>query len=251
MSLRKYLSQVERTYKYRIKTVRELNEDALCILETYLMKYDPVDFKQPKKLMFQTSPLDFPQIQSAEVWVIDVELSLPASTYELRVGLARKLFMHLDEIVIRAEGDAIELEVQAVQAYAEMDADAEAEGLKRASVLTDPNYEDAQDPVEVAGQAYNSKFLNTLAKVAKEQPYAHQVDAPHPLSVWKDQPEGVAKDMGEFNKDIAGAPHIGDPNGETLDIPTNAAGANSEHKRSYKRRYGKDGIFTTKKKDAE
>lgn len=242
MNLHQYIHDSERTYNYRIKTVCELNDDAMDRLERVLMKHCPVDIKRPRKTMLQKNPLDFTTVDAAEVYIVDIELGVPASVYTLTKELCKSMGINGDHLVVRGYNDPHEIENELQSSKTEMDEEAEAAGMEQSSILLDPNYENGEDPQELAGDAYNKKFLSYLRKVQDEKPTQKKVDAPHPLSVWKDQPKGEPTDEGDYNANIEGAPTIGKA-GEGPDVETSNQGNLTDRKRTYKRQYGKEGTL--------
>lgn len=243
MNLQQYINESERTYHYRIKTVSELSDDAMDRLERVLMKHCPVDISRPRKTMLQKHPVDFTTVDAAEVYIVDVELGVPASLYTLTKELCKAMQINGDHLVVRGYNDPHEIENQYQSSKTEMDEEAEGKGLEQTSLLLDPNYENGEDPQELAGDGYTKKFLSYLRKVQEEKPTQKKVDAPHPLSVWKDQPKGEPTDEGEYNANIDGAPTIGKA-GDGPEVETSNQGNLTDRKRTYKRQYGKAG--TTK-----
>lgn len=250
MNLQQYINESERTYHYRIKTVVELGDDAMDRLERVLMKHCPVDVSRPRKTMLQKHPMDFTTVDAAEVYIVDVELGVPASPYVLHKELCKSMGVNGDHLNVRGYNEPSEIENERLAAATEMDEEASAAGLEHTSVLLDPNYENGEEPQELAGDGYTKKFLSYLRKVQEEKPTQKKVDAPHPLSVWKDQPKQETTDEGDYNANIEGAPTIGKA-GEGPDVETSNQGNLTDRKRTYKRQYGKDGSTKMLKRDVD
>ena len=87
MNFKTYLDQVEKVYSYRIKTVAPLDDLALDRIERLIQKYDPIEMSAVKKTIHQRQPLDFIGIQNAEVYIVDIVLGLPVSSYILQQEL--------------------------------------------------------------------------------------------------------------------------------------------------------------------
>ena len=250
MNLHQYINESERTYHYRIKTVVELSDDAMDRLERVLMKHCPVDIKRPRKTMLQKHPMDFTTVEAAEVYIVDVELGVPASPYVLHKELCKSMGVNGDHLNVRGYNEPSEIENERLAAHTEMDEEASAAGLEQTSLLLDPNYENGEEAQELAGDGYTKKFLSYLRKVQEEKPTQKKVDAPHPLSVWKDQPKQETTDEGEYNANIDGAPTLGKA-GDGPDIETSNQGNLTDRKRTYKRQYGKDGSSKMLKRDVD
>lgn len=242
MNFQKYILDSERTYHYRLRTVSELGDNEMDRIERVLMKHCPVDISRPRKTMLQKNPLDFTNVDAAEVYIVDFELGIPASPFMLHTEMCRSLGINGDWMIVRGYNDPNEVENEAIVAKEEMDEEAKAAGLEQTSLLLDPNYENAEEPQELAGDGYTKKFLSYLRKVQEEKPTQKKIDAPHPLSVWKDQPAGEPTDEGEYNANIDGAPAIGKA-GDVPEFTTSNQGNLTDRRRTYKRQYGKDGTL--------
>lgn len=239
-----YIQAVEKTYCYKLKTIVILDDHAMDRIETLVMKYSPVDISRPRKLMLQSSPVDFHTVvDAAEIYVVDLEFNIPASPYVLHRELCQALGINGDHLVIRGANDPIEIENSMLAAKDSMDTEADDKGMVQASVLLDPDYKDGEaSSGELYGNEYNSKFLDYLRKIQDEKPVAKKIDPPHPLSVWSEQPK-PEMDNGDFNKHIDGAPTLGDA-GEGPNTNVSNVGNMTDHKRTYKRQYGKNGTLT-------
>lgn len=244
MNLKQYIAESERVYNYRLKSVIPLDDDAMDRLETAILKYQPIDITRPIKTMLQKNPLDFPNVFAAEVFICDITLGLPASSYVLQNEIRTALHTTETNIVVRGYNDPTEIETNRLNTMAELDSDAREQGLEPRSILTDPNYGEFQEPEkELYGNSYNSKFLNYLRKIEKEDEDKHKVDAHNSLFSWMDLPKSdVIDDDGAHNKDIKDAPTVGDAKGETIDTGASNHGNMSDHKKTYKRLYGKNGL---------
>jgi len=244
MNLKQYIAEAERVYNYRLKSVLPLDDAAMDRLETAILKYQPLDITRPIKTMLQKNPLDFPNVSAAEIYMCDLTLGLPASSYALQNEIRVALGTPDSHIVVRGYNDPTEVETNRLNTMAELDADARDNGLEPRGLLTDPHYNEA-DPVnsELYGNSYNSKFLNYLRKVEKEDADKNKVDAQNSLFSWMDLPKAdVADDDGEYNKNIKDAPTVGNKNGETINTGASNQGNMVDNKRTYKRLYGKNGL---------
>jgi hypothetical protein len=219
-------------------------------IERTLLKYDPLDISMPKKTMFQANPLDFPNVKNAEIYIVDIELALPASAWILIPTLADALGLPKAFVVVRSLNEPAETETARLTAEAE----ATEKGLKPEAVLMDPTYEDAPETPSsdtLYGDAYNKKFLAYLKRVEDERNEASKVDAPAPLFKWLDKPKDATL-AGDFNADVDGAPA---PANVGSDAPPSIAGkhGNVENKdvsfrRAYRDESGKKVVITRSKK---
>lgn len=254
MGIHDYISRNERTYHYRIKTVLELkgNDHALGTIERAIMKYQPVRMAEPRKLMFQRNPQDFPSIENAEISVLDVELSLPASAAVMIRELAEALHIPVSFIVVRGDNDPIENEVQANTAKAEMDEEAEKAGETKAALLDIPNYDEATEipAADLYGDKYNRRLLGYLKKVEAERA-PKVVDAPNNPFDWLKMPKSdveadAGPTVGTEDGDVAGAAE------DMISSHGNLDDARKPYTRAYARKgktYVKSGALDPVRKD--
>lgn len=191
MDIRRYIAEAERTYHYRIKTVVPLDDAAMDRIERAIMKYQPLDISLPKKTMLQKHPLDFTQVQNAEVWIVDVETGLPASSYVMLQEIRNALNVPEKFVIVRGDNDPTEAESERLVAQAEMDAEAEKSGMSRASALeTAEDYPEANevDGTQFYGDAYNRR-LRAYLKDVEQTRRPEKVDPKNPLFPWRDMPD--------------------------------------------------------------
>lgn len=170
-----HLMESDKEYHFRIKTIEPIDEDRMAKIEHILSKYELRDITAPERTIIQNHPLDFHDIQNAEVWMVDAVTGVPVSSYILQQELRANLKMPEKFVVVRSDNDPLELETQRLNAEDDMREKAEEKSLNRASLLdTDEVYpeddlEDALKGEDMFGDNYNSKFLQTLAKVSADR----------------------------------------------------------------------------------
>lgn len=243
MRIQKYLAEVEKSYHYRIKTIVPLDDDKMGRIEHAILKYNPLSLSQPNKTIIQKNPLDFPSIVASEVYIVDVELGLPASAYVMQQELRMALGIPEDFIVVVAPNDPIENQTIAANAKREMDKEARNEGASRAALMADPHYSEAPeiDPHKYFGDEFNRRLLGYLKRVEEERKEAMKIDAPHPLIRWKDMPKSdVPADPG---------PTIGTSDGEMAE--TAPQGNFDDDKKTYRRLYQRNGNVYVKARSAD
>lgn len=202
MGIRQYIAQTEKTYHYRVKTIVPLTDEALDFVEKAILKYLPIAMSRPTKTMLQRNPLDFPQVQNAEVYMIDLELGLPVGSAVLHDAITKSLGTHGTLVVVRGENDPTEIETQTLNAKADA---AEKAGDKMAgALLNSPTNEevDSGKGEEVYGDAYNKRFVDVLAKVQKERAEASKVEAQSPLFTWMDVPKRESQEPVQDDTDF-------------------------------------------------
>lgn len=205
-SIRQYILNATRTYNYRLRTVRPIDDDALSQIEDAILKYDPLDMSAPRKTMFQDAPLDFPNVKNAEVYILDFETAFPASKDVIEKEIADALGCWRGEVVVRTPNDPTELETERLNAQRAIADVAEKDDMVPGSLLaTAQDYPEAPevDVSDLYGDAYNTKFLGYVAKVEAEKKEGRKFEAPNPLFTWLDQPKPDAPGP-DFNADIDG-----------------------------------------------
>lgn len=198
MDIRSYLAESERIYNYRIKTVVPIKDDEMSRIERAVIKYQPLNILRPKKTMLQSHPLDFPGVMNAEVFIIDLELALPASAYVLQQELRVALDLPEQYIVVRGDNEPGEIETERLVAARDMSEEAAKAGMTRAALLTIPDYAEAE-PVkgeELYGNAHTGRLLAYLQQVAKDRDES-RVDPPNPLFRWLDLPNPDSQEPGQ------------------------------------------------------
>lgn len=231
MDIRHYISSVEKTYCYRIKTIVPLTDDAMGRIERIILKYQPIDLSTPRKTMFQKNPLDFPTVPGAEVHIVDVELGLPASPYNLAREIKDVLGVPDKFVVVRGSNDPTELETERFNAVAEMDEKAAKEGMEPGALLDMPQYDEVapHEASDYYGDTYNRKFLGYIAKVESERKEA----------VKKSQPfEWLPAAKSDVEADAG--PTIGHEDGKP-GADVSGKGNLDDARKSYSRVYRKDG----------
>jgi hypothetical protein len=194
MKFKDYIANLEKVFKFQIKTLFPLDDDSMDLLEKALQKYRPQSVSAPKKTMFQTNPLGFTGVKCAEVFIIDVELTVPTTALMLQHDLREILHMHKDAKELKVFGEHSEELDEEMNLTAETD-----EEKEKVCLMNNINYEEIKDEKfeDYYGDDYNKKFLEYVSKVEKERAAAKgrgNVDAKHPITKWEKQPKPSADD---------------------------------------------------------
>lgn len=195
MKFRDYIANAEKTYKFQIKTLFPLGEAEMDLLEKALFKYRPAAISKAKKTMFQSNPLGFTGSKNSEVFIVNVELTVPVTPLILQHDLRDQLHLHKDAKELKVFGEHSEELAVEMEPLGSGEEDAEA----TPALLTNENYEEVEEAKfeDSFGDAYNVKFLAYLKKVEderKKERKAGDVDAKHPITKWADQPKAEPKD---------------------------------------------------------
>jgi hypothetical protein len=211
MNIRDYIANAEKTFKFQIKTLFPLGSEEMDLLEKALFKYRPASISKPKKTMFQAQPLGFTGVKNSEVYIVNVELTVPTTSFVLQGDLRDQLRLHKDAKELKVFSD---LSDQVGEELNTIGGDLKDEDGKtiqtqlkddNKALLTQPNYEEVEEAKweDNYGEAYNTKFLAYLKKVEaerKEKRKAGPVDAMHPITKWADQPKADG-DQDAMSKD--------------------------------------------------
>lgn len=191
MNFKQYLTESEKEFNFRIKTITELTPDLMKKIENYLHKFRLKTISKPSKTIMQRQPLDFDDISNAEVHIFDITTSLPVSSYILQQDIRNILNIPEKYIVVRGENEPIELDSSKLNQEHELATMATDAGLVRDSLLgTDSEYPEAEhtaDGSNYFGNSYNNRLLAYMKTIQDEnQPL--KIEAKDSLFSWLDQP---------------------------------------------------------------
>jgi len=214
MDIKTYIAESEKQYKLRLKSVIPLDDDAMDAIETAVAKYQTLELSSPKKTIMQSHPMDFVNIPSAEVYIVDMTFGLPVSASVMREDIRKALDCPETFVVVRYPNDAVEIENERKAAADELEAERKKKNWRFSALLDTgveyPEYPET-DANDLYGDAYNGAFLSYLEIVRKERDDA-KVKAENAPFVWMDIPDRDAQepvqDDADFNKDIKGAPKV-------------------------------------------
>jgi hypothetical protein len=180
-TLREYIESLQEKQDIRIKVCCEIDDEMMDKIERHLEKYDVEKVSRPTKTILQKRPLDFPQLDMAEVYIIDFTAKLPVSTEMLRQELVSLLDISEAEINVRRANEPREQELEHEEEKAK-------EKEYKAKIGTDyDKSERAEEKAEdLFGDKYNSSFLKELKKLSdarkKEQKAPKLKDPDVPVS---------------------------------------------------------------------
>jgi hypothetical protein len=104
-----YLSEVQKTYEFRIKIANCDPKDKLDGLKIGLAEYAVESVSDAKRLPIKANDIDFPSIPNCEVFLMDAVLKYPVNDAKLRTIVAERLGCSLSQIVVVPAGHPEEI----------------------------------------------------------------------------------------------------------------------------------------------
>jgi hypothetical protein len=95
-----YLSEVQKTYEFRIKIANCDPKDKLDDLKVGLEEYAVESVGAPKRLPIKANDIDFPSIPNCEIFLMDAVLKYPVNDAKLRAIVAERLGCPLANVVV-------------------------------------------------------------------------------------------------------------------------------------------------------
>lgn len=157
-TLFEYIEQLKEKHEVRVKFACEVTDEMMDKIERHLQKYDAEKVSSPSKTILQARPLDFPNLDMAEVYIIDFTANLPVSNEMLHQELARILNVSEGHIVVRGANEAREIEQ-------EEQAKTKKEEYK---VKIGADYDKTEASEQKASDLFGDKFNNSLLKELKK-----------------------------------------------------------------------------------
>ena len=245
MDLKQYLHESEKQYRLRLKTIVPIDDAIMDKIENYLTKYKPLSVSRPNKTILQREPLDFPNVAAAEVYIVDMIFGLPAAPHVLRADLRKLLDAPENYVFVRTRNEPGEIETERLNALADIEAEAVKRGLTRASLLDDPDYDEAEhDHHDMYGTDYNAALLSYLATVEDERHEKVQQVQNAPFK-WLGMTSGD-----NYNEDVADAPFVTWKTQSKPDVSQHVLGNFDQSRGTIRRTYldgnGKKVVLTRK-----
>lgn len=99
-SIKDYLTESKKTYKFKIGVAGELPEGINERMRNMLEKFKVVNLSAGKKTPIQEKPLDFPQLKNEEVTYWNVEIEYPTTVEIMKQHLGDTCSIHKSHIVV-------------------------------------------------------------------------------------------------------------------------------------------------------
>jgi hypothetical protein len=155
-SLRHYLMESVRTYRYTIKIAGDVDKNFIDMFVYNLNKFDPVKVDAPKSTPIQKDPYGFPNLANQSITIIKAEFRYPA-TEPMIQQIAQLLGCNVDMVRVVSSDfdDSINNEV-----------DGYANQMKDSPVLTHEEMGE-QPGAKEASKAYSGSYLTSIQDQAK------------------------------------------------------------------------------------
>lgn len=186
-TLFEYIEQLKEKHEVRVKFACEVTDEMMDKIERHLQKYDAEKVSSPSKTILQARPLDFPNLDMAEIYIIDFTANLPVSNEMLHQELARILDVSEGRIVVRGANEAREQE-QEEQAK-------EKKEEYKAKIGTD--YDKTEAAEQKASDLFGDKFNNSLLKELKKISDSKKKEAKTPKIVKDPDVPASAPEIGD------------------------------------------------------
>ncbi len=204
-SFKQHLLESVKIYKYKIKFCFVPSEAQLNSLDHFLQKYDPIEISAPRKTIVQKTPLDFQDVENAEVVIIDLVTSQPVSSYVLQQEIRNWLMIPERFVVVRGEHEPLEMQTDQINAKQEACEQAKEEELQPLAKLSTsseyPEHEHAPPGENYFGNKHLESFKQYLQQIQSNRKI--HVKKPYDVSP---AVIDVAQDDNDFNQHIKGAP---------------------------------------------
>jgi hypothetical protein len=195
-SLRHYLMESVRTYRYTIKIAGDIDKNFTDMFVYNLNKFDPVKVDAPKSTPIQKDPYGFPNLSNQPITIIKAEFRYPA-TEPMIQQIAQLLGYNVNmvRVVSTDYDDSINSEVEGYENQ-----------MSDSPVLTHEEMGE-QPGAKEASKAYGDSYLTSIKDQAKgakiDIPYAGQKtkDAFDPFKPYLDNdPRGIKSPMSTIKR---------------------------------------------------
>ena len=160
-TLFEYIEQLKEKHEVRVKFACEVTDEMMDKIERHLQKYDAEKVSSPSKTILQARPLDFPNLDMGEIYIIDFTSNLPVSNEMLKQELARLLNVSEGLVVVRGANEDREIE----QEEEKLQNPKEEYKVKLGSDYDKSEGSDVKAS-EVFGDKFNGSLLKELKKIS-------------------------------------------------------------------------------------
>lgn len=156
-SLQQYLTESEKTYNFRLRTVANMTSEQLDKLEQHLARYNVDKVTAPKTSIIQKSPAGFGDIGPSAVSTMEISTHLPCTPNVMQEEIAAATGVPIGALRVYNEGEFIDEEEMIEEETTDEDGK---------SVLADADYSEAEkvDHKDNFGNEFVANFVKNLPK---------------------------------------------------------------------------------------
>jgi len=161
-SFKQYLTENKKVYSFKVKVAGEIPEGFLDGLKNTLDRYEIVNLQEVNKTPIQKLPMDFPEMENAEVTTFEIITEYPITAPELEKQVVT-LGVGANKMKIRGSGEPSEIR--------QIEMEIEKEETETSALLNDAEYSEVSeiDHNDYFGEENKSSFLQDLAKAQQER----------------------------------------------------------------------------------
>lgn len=160
-TLLEYIEQLKEKHEFRVKIACEVTDEMMDKIERHLQKYDAEKISSPSKTILQARPLDFPNLDMGEIYIIDFTSNLPVSNEMLKQELVRLLDVSEGLVVVRGANEDREIEQEEEKLQ-----DKKEEYKPKVGADYDKSEAAEQKPADLYGDKFNTSLLKELKKIS-------------------------------------------------------------------------------------
>jgi len=156
-TFKQYLTESNKSWKFKIKTIHELTDEQCDRIEKHLTKYDSTGLGAVKKTILQSAPRDFPNHKGYEVFTYEFETERVASGWQIQNDIRNMLGVSHTGFKVKGEHEPDE----------EIPAGKQEEYKVK---LADEKYSEQEkvNHKDHYGEDHKSKFIDELLKLRKK-----------------------------------------------------------------------------------
>lgn len=157
-SLKQYIMESVRSYKYTIKIAGDVDKNFLDLFRYNLQKFDPIDISEPTTTPIQKSPYGFPGLENQSVTIIKANFRYPATEPMIQqVAQLCGYNVNMVRMISTSFDDSVNAETEKF-----------ANQMKESPVLT---HEQMADNGKEANKAYGNMYLDSIKDQTKDSKF--------------------------------------------------------------------------------
>jgi hypothetical protein len=180
-SYKHYLTEAERTYKWKIKVAEDVTSDQATQLEQVLNQFKLKSLSKPKSLPISENPVNFEGLGAVPVSIMELEISYPATERQIQEVVGRCCGVDINKVFVYTEGqeaDSIRINVE-----------------KSGKAVLTQEY-DAGKSEKIYGDEYNTIMLKSMEKEPTNRNYQFPASTGTKIKTTNDLEQGKHSAMG-------------------------------------------------------